>query len=495
MFSCMDSDEQALGALQDLARSRMLGESLMTLILQRDISNEGHAARELNARFRAILKDPNALRAARERVAGLSGNVWPEVYLKNHGFHLDELSAHQRFAIIGGGAAGLMLARYRKELGCPPECVTLFESGRLGGIWNNSDVTDGGHNTFAPLDICGLRLTGPSDGRDVQRFLGHIAKEIPASSVRPSRVEGVRYASERQTYFVSSGESEEEFDAVCLCTGIGEPISLDSGPMMTNAHRFADRLPIARSQKTIPAQDWERFHGTRPLIVGLGNSAMRMLQQFVQMQQADVDVQPTILTHFSREALEHPDQPLIPSPSGFPVSLFRSSAHLRGIQADVPGMEELYWHAYWHGWIRSGVQSWNVAEDTIGSGSLAADITYANGDHQQGSDRVDAIPEIFVLTGYRPPPDFLRKLDCDLDQNGCLVRDPHTGRVRASEEGFGSRLYALGGVARGNSSVLPGIISDAGKVIFADCIAAHARSRQRKIQQITRESTAHVPVM
>ncbi|PIR52104.1 hypothetical protein COU77_02160 [Candidatus Peregrinibacteria bacterium CG10_big_fil_rev_8_21_14_0_10_49_16] len=397
---------------------------------------------------------------------------------------------HESMAIIGDGPVGIIMANLRGQLGYEYVATTLYSpKGLLGGIWQQDRVADGGHNTFSSIDVLGARLEArePRPGSAIRHFL-HLAQSLYVDhSLNVGRVTNVEIDPHTGQYIVTSvgpyGEEVQRFDSVLCATGNGIPKNLNAAdaPMITNA--LDVRAPLKRWQEQIPRERWHEFHNTHPMVVGLGNSAIEMIQQFVQMREAGVNVRPRILTHYSRDALLHPNK-MVRSEYGIiegPIQ--RTRANLTKLALDIPRIVRPYDEALRQGWVVPDVTEWNVTEQK-GSGKerrMTIEVRTRDGEVR----RVGDVPVVYALVGYQNKPELMDSLNVRVvDDSGRIEYDPVLHQAHPAR-GTSRRMYVAGAMASRpgdrNQEVIPGALQAIAEIAFIEAVRGRIAVQQRAV--------------
>lgn len=400
--------------------------------------------------------------------------IWPAPEGPTKVEKVDPIVAKQSLAIIGGGATAIIVARYRNELGYDPVKTTIFsDRPSLGGTWRQANVLDEGHNTFRSASIFGATLPAvePRKGEDLSKFLDDLSGAIVPTQVRTATVTGVRFNPTTRHYTVLGRVDGKaavlgHFDSVFIATGNRRPKELGaSRHMSTNAAEF-DSLAIERWQRPIKEAEYRTLEGKYPVVVGLGNSAMAMIGEFMKMQAAGAEIHPRILTHFSLGMLTNPSRAVLTEFGRVEGPLYRDASSLHRIAGDIPKIAQRLEHALASGWIVPEVTSWNV------NAGDAVTVTVTTRD--SAIHTFTPVPRIFALIGYRNDPNFVASLGCKANpQTGELVFDPRSGVVRRDGEDSG-RMYVGGAAAatladRG-PEVIPGMMRGIPLAIFSEIV-------------------------
>ncbi len=435
----------------------------------------------VSAAFEDAVHSTESDRAARLTSDGYS--VWPSPSMTVDVERLSRLTglASSSMVIIGDGAAALMMARLRQELGYDRGATTIVGArGTSGGIWNYPFVLGEGHNTFQPFEAFNATIPAvePRPGSDITAFL----ESLNSSSKQTVRIQGearqIDWDAARRKYkvtYAQGGASTSVFaDSVYIATGNRIPRSLERGPMETNAHTM-NGAPLRRWQRQIPESEYSRYQGAAVLCVGLGNSTMAMIGECLKMKNAGVDVRPIILTHYSEAAVRNPRQVVQTAGGTVQGPLYRGPFNLSRIAGDIPRIRERYEQALAAGWIMSDVERWDI-EEFHGRGQDVRSVVGVRS--RDGTTRqIENIADMYALVGYQNDPDLMRRLGCVVDPlTGVVEYEGLTGRVRTTFQDDSKRVY-IGGAAASrpndrNHEVIPGMGTTTPMVAFAEIISA-----------------------
>ena len=413
--------------------------------------------------------------------------TWPSKAIPSKEPAVPRYMRSQKMVIIGDGPAAILLARLRHELGYDPKATkVLSKHGKLGGIWEQPRVLEEGHNTFNETQAFGATLptTGGRSGAQMKRFLSDVAGSAVPHMLVHGEATKVDYDLLRKRYVVHyrgqiSGVLEG--DSVCVSTGNRIGKTLDHGPMDTNA----DEIPridvrMKRWQEPIPPEKWKEFEGTRPLIVGLGNSAMAVIGDFIEMQRNGVDVHPLVLTHHSAQALEHPREVIRRKDSNtIEGPLARHPSNLSRLALDIASVEERYRYALQNDWIIPSVKQWMIDLEAFERDRTVKVTITAAGRKKMVVD----VPIIYALIGYQNDPKHMSDLGCTVDEESGFVQyDPLTHRVKSNLVGNPDRLYiagAAGATENRNEEVIPGMMRSIQAIALAEIVAAYKSYPER----------------
>jgi hypothetical protein len=397
--------------------------------------------------------------------------------------------ALKTMAIIGGGPAAILAARYREELGYFSEATTIFAAAKdLGGIWQQENVVNEGHNIFRNTSIFGATLSAdePRPGSALTNFLKDLRTRTINSHVKKAVVTAVEYDKRTGKYEVfSTTGSLGTFDNVLICTGNREPRPLNSRWHMSTNVKADSSLAVERWQRQLSLKDYKELQDTTPLIVGLGNSTMAMIGEFQKMQGMigefqkmqgeDFVVHPKILTHLPLERLLDPTavaRERLPGTTGsteyeYHPPIYRDPSALHRIAGDIPRIAERLEYALERGWIVPNVRSWNILPETPDSLSDGRSFTYE--DSSGKTTTVHNVSRVWALIGYRNNANLMRSLGCQCSDDGEVQFDPLSGRVH-EQEGGGRGLFIAGAAAATrndrNHEVIPGMLDSIPRTMF-----------------------------
>lgn len=358
-------------------------------------------------------------------------------------------------AIIGSGPAGIMAQHALAELGFVN--VTVFEKRRPFGIWSQDNVVRGSRNNPRPVDFDGVAelKAAPGGGDEIPNFLSRILRRLDVTSQRAA-VRRVIPGNLNHQIVTESGT--HTFPIVINAMGTGKPNPVSDPTRMVGPE---ERVAAKRWQE--PQLDRDRVRGKMFIFIGLGNSTAEMLRVLHQYQDAGVDVDYRVLTHYPRDAVFNPSDTVVVGATGYRVFRDISRPQLVSFQGDLPNSRADYYRALLSGRIVSDVKEWD-ADGRI--------FTAYNGrgpaNRSKGAQVVPEMhyDELYLLTGYRHPPEDLaemgciydKTLDCALhDYDGEIVAKPKAlggDRVHRGYFGFGAVLDAP---HNPNTVVIPGM--------------------------------------
>jgi len=391
-------------------------------------------------------------------------------------------------AIIGDGPAAIILARFRHEMGFLPEATKIFSpKGTLGGIWTREEqVIWEGHNTFRTAHAFGAALysrkTVLPPGESLQGFLAEIISQVLPQFIIKASVKSVDRNGLNNKFIVATDSGHNlEFDSVCICTGNKIPKPLNSDVMKTNAAPGMG-ITINRWQNKIDPSQYPEFHNASVLLVGLGNSTMAMVGEFIKMRKAGVNVTPVILTQHSAEAIRSPKEIFFRADGSIEWPLFRRPSDLSRIAGDIKEIRDRYDYALKNGWIIAEVKSWELVSDRENPRHPVS-VLISHGEFKRV---VQDVHQIYALIGYANSPKQLQRFGCNLaDASGTVDYESETGMVRSLLKNYDGGLYVLGAAASSrdnrNEEVIPGIMSKAGNLLFTEIVRQSRLNYQKDL--------------
>ena len=284
-------------------------------------------------------------------------------------FEQDPLIGYTPVTIIGGGPAGIMVARAMIEIGWEPSAITFIDkSGKFGGIWNYSMVAGATRNN--PFDLQFMQTTlarAPGSGTEVVDFIGEMKNQIDYSIPDPIKahvtcVEPHDFATK---VFYDDGLSEESITApiVINTLGNGKPLPISCKGRMTT--RASPQQAGLRWQQLISEEKARELDGKRVLCIGLGNSTGEMMVQFEHWNRQGYAIDYKILTHFPAFALDSPDENFITGGKTYRVFRDLTRPTLVDFTGDLPEYRSAYFNALHARRIIPDVDTWNVKGKTL----------------------------------------------------------------------------------------------------------------------------------
>jgi hypothetical protein len=428
----------------------------------------------------AELSEYTGLPKENRRIVGLVlGGTAPGGYLRHHRrngaagtFRSDALGRYftsgagvgrARTAIVGGGAAGILAARFLQEVGFWD--VTVFDQrGTYTGIWGQDNVREGSKNNplsihYDAISTDSARVVRPErSGREIERFLSelvaHHSFAAPLDPPIKAKVTGIEPGDlAHRVHFQHRGESRtEEFPIVIYAPGVGAPLPPSHEDHMTTRMKLGE--VGERWQRQLSREELAALAGKRVVLVGLGNSTAEMVYQFQHYTDetgSPIDYQ--IITHYPSEAVHNPTRNFGESR----VRVYRNVAlpELSHLAGDLKHIDDLYQRALEEGRITSDAVEWNHERNVM-------TVTDRRG-------MTTAIPfdKLYTLIGYGQKPTVNEAM-------GLTTLDTYTGSIHHDWDGEvqkepgipgRDRLYpgyfALGPILRSslnpNALVIPGI--------------------------------------
>ncbi len=477
------------GNPEDLAAVRhMMATGEFEEYGSRLLAEEKRIPASVLSRTRALIGDLLAQMPSRPQSNASDSLTWPKTSFPLGIPQVDQQTAQISMAIIGDGPAAVLSARLRSEMGYQHTTVIGRTKRELPkrGIWNHDRVALRGHNTFATVRVFGAELssTGDRTGGEIRDFLDNIGSDLGRSRYREGLVTGVRFDRLSHQYLVTvqkdGASAELPYDTVCIATGNAQPKDIDApdAPMTTNARAVG--ATMKRWQEPLPEKVRESFRGKSPVVVGLGNSAMEMIAEFLEMQEQGIPVHPRILTHLGRRALAEPDRVVLGTAGTLEGPVFRHPSNLTKVAGDIPKIRDRYEAARLRGWIVPDVRHWEVHyRDPEKREGIYLLVETQSPDGGVEHLRIDDVPMIYALIGYQNDAEKLQSWGCKLDENGAVQYHPVTHRVETT---FGDEggMYILGAAAsrpdNRNPEVIPGMIRDMSQLAFAEIVRANRRA-------------------
>jgi len=352
-------------------------------------------------------------------------------------------------AIIGSGAASILVARALKLLGFAN--LTVFEKSKALGIWANENVYGLSRNNPLTLNFGDTTLeAAPGSGDSVKEFLNNL---LLSSLVSTSTVKAVHPGSNFDHVIEFTNDiMTRKFQIVINCSGLGTPRPVSDKSRMTTT-----------ATTTEAGERWQRkldikaCRGKRFVFIGLGNSTAEMLRQIHSFQDLGADIDYRVMTHYPEDAVHHPEDVIQTRSTKYRVFRDISIPNLTSWQGDLSDSRYDYFRALRSGKIVSGVKSWNRKGRIIGY------TTNKGGYEKRLLDKVD---NLFTLIGYAPTPDYLISQGMRVHhQDGCAELD-YDGEVQTEISSEGYRVYrgyfAMGAMTANpqnkNAIVIPGML-------------------------------------
>lgn len=363
--------------------------------------------------------------------------------------HPASLALGVPIAIIGYGAAGILMARALRIVGFSD--VSVYEKSHdVLGIWSQRNVYAGTKNNPRRLSFVDIHLEpAPGAGIDVRAFLsklvytdGIVKTDALVTAIRPRNFE----------HTVVTGKIEKTYPIVVNTIGLGSPRPINDVKRMTTLVSPTN-AGIRWQQILTPAQ----MRGRHIVLIGLGNSTAEMLSQIHSAQDEGVDVDYSILTHYPKEAVRNPRAVVYDRGVNYQVFRDLSTLNLTDYQGDLlPSLRD-YNRALHNNRIFAGCKSWTI--DKSGPGMRAYD---------EKNKLIFGTPSayLFTLIGYQHCQRALESFGCTYDvENECAAYD-YDGEFIENQDSTGAaRMYkgyfGLGSVLDAphnrNAVVIPGM--------------------------------------
>lgn len=254
-------------------------------------------------------------------------------------------------AILGAGAAGLLVHRTLKRIGFN-NILLVNKVAETHGIWHVPNVWRGSKNNPRTLTYGGVATldAAPGAGDSVRDFLNRVKIDGPG---RRHAIKFVQPSDLRHK--VDTGETTpNKYPIVINCMGLGSPLPIDGKQMKGPS----TRPQAVRWQNPLITR--EEVKGRRFIFVGLGNSTAEMLRTLHTFQDAGVDVDYHVITHIPRDALHNPTTTGEVEGKSYRVFRDLSAPNLTSFQGDLPNSRQDYLRALYSGRIVSDVKSWDT---------------------------------------------------------------------------------------------------------------------------------------
>jgi hypothetical protein len=403
----------------------------------------------------AINRSPNK----REDLRKIAGRGASRTFRQNSIFNANALNiADTNIVILGGGPAGLMVARMLVNMRFNPEKMTVIDrTGEYGGIWNMPNVYGGSKNNPFPITYAGVAstLAAPGPGSTIREFLADVQEN---GNDLPRPIKGVVTRvqtgdlSHAVQYKVGGAEQSIVAPIVINALGVGKPLDPSHAEHMQTT--TPDKAGV-RWQQQITPEKAESYRDKTIVLIGLGNSTAEMLVQIKGLNERGYNIDFRVLTHFPQEAIDNPDQYV--DFEGDKMRVYRdiTVADLTRLAGDLPDIREAYDYALRTGRIIAEIKQWESDGKTI---------TYTRSD---GISETVPYEQLYTLIGYGHDAETLKALGLKPNQynknapftdfDGEVQRNTRVeGRDRVAAGYFG-----LGAILRSpfdrNAIVIPGI--------------------------------------
>ncbi len=373
-------------------------------------------------------------------------------------------------AIIGAGPAGIMLQRGLRRLGF--EDVRMFEKREEFGIWSQKNVYEGSRNNPRDVlfDSTAKLDAAPGGGHEVRSFL----REVKVKEPTKLSIKKIEPKDLDHTVIFTDG-TKRNFPIVINAMGLGKPVEVSDPERMIGPEK---RTPAKRwQQPNLSATD---VKGKRFIFIGLGNSTAEMIRQLHRYEDAGIDVDYRILTHYPRDSVFGPSDTVYSRGTNYRVFRDISKPQLVSYQGDLPEARSDYYRALMSGRIISDVKKWDV--DARGK-----KMAVYSGKSSPTEIQFD---DLYLLAGYRHSPEAFKEMGCTYDHDlrcalhdydGEIIRKVNIkggDRVHRGYFGFGAVLDAPHNL---NSVVIPGMAFRLPDLLFG--IVMRAGEYVQKTQQ------------
>jgi hypothetical protein len=361
--------------------------------------------------------------------------------------------------VVGYGAAGLIVAKYLRELGFAR--VTIFEQRQENaGIWSEKSVYEGSRNN--PRDLKLLRQeipAAPGGGAEVLAVLRRLSEpNVVRQSIKqivPGDLSHVITTDTGDIY---------EFPILINACGAGAPRPITDESKMIGP---AKHVRAGRWQN--PSIKNDPQNGKMFIFVGLGNSTAEMVQVIQTLQDKDVDVDYRILTHYPADAVVNPYDTIDGNDREYRMFRDTSKPNLTSYQGDLEPSRIAYFRALIGGKIISDVKQWEVVKTTGGKSRLGVRL------HHLGMEDICEFQELYVLIGYQHSAASLSAMglqsssgwplhdyDGEFKRERSFAPQPEQ-RLYKGYFGFGSILSSP---TNKNAMVIPGMLFRASDLMF-----------------------------
>jgi hypothetical protein len=459
-----------LGALRRLANNGIFGQAMENLLLRTHrVDREG----VFNYFGRALsTTEPEKLtpyvgsrhqiaRILRARQSGQQGAIvnppatpvyygnGMATYFKVEGGRASDRLFQVPIAVIGYGAAGILMALALRHAGFTQVTIIEQKRERRLGIWGRANVYNRTRNNPRPLQFQGQRLqAAPGGGREVKDFLTPIMYELDAS-VNVKRIEPGRLKHTVIGDDISGREYRREFPIVVNCMGLGKPAPLSDPTRMQTTAKASDAGPRWQAEL-----DAEQARGHRFVFIGLGNSTAEMLRQVHTLLDDGVELDYRVLTHYPEDSVWNPDTNVSLLASGNKTwRVFRdvSQPNLVDFQGDLSESRFDYYRALTTGKILHDVTQWDVKDGVM---------------RVRAQDKIEEFKysQIYTLTGYKHTQESLAPFGIKCENDTPIVDYDGEFRDTPGYFGFGSIVETPWNL---NATVIPGMIGSIGDTLFS----------------------------
>ena len=205
-----------------------------------------------------------------------------------------------RIAIIGYGAAGILMERTLRSIGFTR--ITTFEKSNNLGVWNNKDVFGRSRNNPVNLSWHETNLNAaPGDGQSVRDFLRSLSYDSNKAAVLTVTPKHLNHT----IHFAGVNTTNTQYPIypiVINCSGLGSPRHPNDSDRMTTDVNLT--TAGSRWQKILNIDNVRRKSF---VFIGLGNSTAEMLRQIHDFQDRGIEVDYRIMTHYPKDSVFNPE--------------------------------------------------------------------------------------------------------------------------------------------------------------------------------------------
>lgn len=364
-------------------------------------------------------------------------------------------------AIVGFGMAGILTAYALLRAGF--RVLTIYEKSKHLGIWNHPNVYQRSRNNPLVIDYLANSLAAaPGSGTEVRQYLANLASSVTNNVVVQDKAVTEIKPGNLQHTLILADKTEKTFPIVINCIGLGRPAPI-SDPARITTNMTATEAGHRWQQILNP----EDARGKHFLFIGLGNSTGEMLRQLHTLQDAGVDTDYQVLTHYPEDAVQNPDDTVIKGKQRYRVFRDISVPNLVDFQGDLPDNRYDYFRA-----LRSSRIITDVKSVTKQGNAYTV----------KHSDEVEAIgaDNLYTLIGYKHPKEDLVKFGCHYDdKNKCILYDYDGEMIQVDADSLSftdandrmfKGYYGMGAVLDAphnrNAIVIPGVVHRMGDLMF-----------------------------
>jgi hypothetical protein len=362
-------------------------------------------------------------------------------------------------AVIGYGAAGILVTHTLLKLGFSN--VAVYERKNAAGIWSQEHVWRGSRNNPNSIRFFSRQLTAaPGPGTEVRDFLFALQQDTPLR-ITTTSVKEITPGNLHHVLKFTDGK-EASYPIVINCVGLGKPAPINFYGKMRTKTSLTDSG--FRWQRILNKDEARK---KRFVLIGLGNSTAEMLRQFHSFQDAGIELEYKVLTHYPEDAIHNPDSETNGDDrNDLYKRIFRdtSASNLVDYQGDLPLSKYDYFRALNNGHIIAGVKEW----ERKGKKIVARD---------QDGKLLAAIPfdELYTLIGYKHDQETYETMGCAFDSdNECALYD-YDGELQKDVGAPSERLFrgyfGFGSILDApwnrNAIVIPGMVNQIGDLVFS----------------------------